>query len=84
VSVARAADDLLFENRFDGDLSRWTVVRGHRLVNDGVVEASGPGHSDLRTNREFSGDLLVEFTAAKQFEKTTSMRVTGLRTAARA
>jgi len=59
-----AAQDVLFEDAFDGDLSQWTVVSGTWAVNEGKAEGTGPGTLDLRTKRDFSGDLVVEFTVA--------------------
>ena len=59
-----ATEEVLFEDSFDGDLSRWTIVHGDWLIKEGKVEGGGHGSPALRTKQEFDGDLIVEFTGA--------------------
>lgn len=64
LSRAAAAEDVLFEDSFDGDLSQWTIIGGDWLIKEGRLEGSGAGFPQLQTKQQFTGNLIIEFTAA--------------------
>ena len=61
---ADAADEVVFEDSFDNGLTLWTVAGGNWAANNGRLEGGDSGVSELMTTEAFSGDLIVEFSAA--------------------
>ncbi len=61
---AEAAGEVIFEDDFDSGLVLWTLSSGTWATANGRLEVGGSGVSELSTLETFSGDLIVEFSAA--------------------